>query len=460
MDGASKTVSLWTMHAGEVVTLKKANGGKCSIVASCHTSSAVHNRILTLARDPSVDSVALELDASRTRDAMPGSGVSVMQTPVLLVCLVLQTLYTMPLMAADSGVHDADMQAGAMVAEERGLPVTLVDRPIHVTLARIRALSIAWNMVRDAPRDAWDMCRFLAAGDAGGVADVLERGGDADEEAAVVLRRGAEIDAAAAEGRGIRGVGAAFSAGTVARSLADSSSGVIRALAKALRGTEPLDDADVEALRSGVIEAARMSLLASEVKRGCDGGPPGSAELARGIGTAPAVGGDLLFTVTTASSVRRAPRWPSDDSVLGGLGGDSALIDERDYVIAHRLNRTGGQHTVAVVGMGHVPGIVRRWGRTEEEVAAALERVPEDYVTQDWVLPAAQGGLASAAAVMAWRSGRVGKVAVGAAFVGAVGVASGAAFVMGRLTAMMGSATSRVTEAAMAERKRRRAMNA
>jgi pheromone shutdown-related protein TraB len=50
------------------------------------------------------------------------------------------------------------------------------------------------------------------------------------------------------------------------------------------------------------------------------------------------------------------------------------LIDERDLYLAHRIRNAPGEKIVAVVGAGHVPGIVRHW---EAEIdMAALEAIP------------------------------------------------------------------------------------
>ncbi len=50
------------------------------------------------------------------------------------------------------------------------------------------------------------------------------------------------------------------------------------------------------------------------------------------------------------------------------------LIDERDRYLAHRIRTAPGERIVAVVGAGHVPGIVRNWEQPID--MAALESVP------------------------------------------------------------------------------------
>jgi pheromone shutdown-related protein TraB len=53
----------------------------------------------------------------------------------------------------------------------------------------------------------------------------------------------------------------------------------------------------------------------------------------------------------------------------------TTLIDERDLYLADRIGRAEGSRIVAVVGAGHVPGILRHLG--EEIDIGALETVPE-----------------------------------------------------------------------------------
>lgn len=50
------------------------------------------------------------------------------------------------------------------------------------------------------------------------------------------------------------------------------------------------------------------------------------------------------------------------------------LIDERDLYLAQKIKTAPGEHIVAVVGAGHVPGIIANWG--VEIDTAALEELP------------------------------------------------------------------------------------
>jgi pheromone shutdown-related protein TraB len=50
------------------------------------------------------------------------------------------------------------------------------------------------------------------------------------------------------------------------------------------------------------------------------------------------------------------------------------LIDERDEFLAHRISHAPGNKIVAVVGAGHIPGILNNWNRTVD--ISALEALP------------------------------------------------------------------------------------
>lgn len=50
------------------------------------------------------------------------------------------------------------------------------------------------------------------------------------------------------------------------------------------------------------------------------------------------------------------------------------LIDERDRYLAEKIKSAPGQNIVAVVGAGHVPGIVQHWNETAD--LKALEQIP------------------------------------------------------------------------------------
>jgi len=72
----------------------------------------------------------------------------------------------------------------------------------------------------------------------------------------------------------------------------------------------------------------------------------------------------------------------------------TALIDERDLCLAHTIGHAAGARIVAVVGAGHVPGILKHLG--EEIDIAALNRIPEKGIWgryAGWVFSLAIMGL-------------------------------------------------------------------
>lgn len=81
------------------------------------------------------------------------------------------------------------------------------------------------------------------------------------------------------------------------------------------------------------------------------------------------------------------------ESVLSDLGKSipqlkTALIDERDQYLAEKIRTAPGKHIVAVVGAGHMPGIIENWGQTVD--LDALERLPEKgkmAAVMAWLVP-------------------------------------------------------------------------
>lgn len=72
-------------------------------------------------------------------------------------------------------------------------------------------------------------------------------------------------------------------------------------------------------------------------------------------------------------------------------GVKSALIDERDAYMAHKIFATPGDNVVAILGAGHIPGIVRLLGDPQQDISE-LERIPPKSLGQrcvHWAIPAA-----------------------------------------------------------------------
>jgi pheromone shutdown-related protein TraB len=70
------------------------------------------------------------------------------------------------------------------------------------------------------------------------------------------------------------------------------------------------------------------------------------------------------------------------------------LIDERDVVLAHNINTAPGKKIVAVVGAGHVPGIIQSFDR-QEDMASFFELPSRSRLGLflKWALPAAIAGV-------------------------------------------------------------------
>jgi pheromone shutdown-related protein TraB len=70
------------------------------------------------------------------------------------------------------------------------------------------------------------------------------------------------------------------------------------------------------------------------------------------------------------------------------------LIDERDVVLAHNINTAPGKKIVAVVGAGHVPGIIQSFDR-QEDMAPFFELPSRSRLGMflKWALPAAIAGV-------------------------------------------------------------------
>jgi pheromone shutdown-related protein TraB len=81
--------------------------------------------------------------------------------------------------------------------------------------------------------------------------------------------------------------------------------------------------------------------------------------------------------------------------LLEELGGEHpslkhVLIDERDLYLAEKIRQTPGKRLVAVIGAGHVPGVLRHLGEDNSGRIAEIERIPEvsrGYRVAGWTIP-------------------------------------------------------------------------
>ena len=66
------------------------------------------------------------------------------------------------------------------------------------------------------------------------------------------------------------------------------------------------------------------------------------------------------------------------------------LIDERDIYLAEKIKATPGKHLVAVVGAGHVNGILERFSIDNSSVLGRIETIPpvsRGWKTAGWLIP-------------------------------------------------------------------------
>ena len=81
--------------------------------------------------------------------------------------------------------------------------------------------------------------------------------------------------------------------------------------------------------------------------------------------------------------------------LLEELGGEhpalkQVLIDERDLYLAEKIRETPGKRLVAVIGAGHVSGVLRHLGEDNSGRIAEIERIPEvsrGYKVAGWAIP-------------------------------------------------------------------------
>ncbi len=86
-------------------------------------------------------------------------------------------------------------------------------------------------------------------------------------------------------------------------------------------------------------------------------------------------------------------------------GAKGVLIDERDTYLAERIRRTQGQRVVAVVGAGHVGGMLRALQAPERVDLSALEAVPPPSRVWRWVGWGVPAVILGSIAWIGWRQG-------------------------------------------------------
>lgn len=97
----------------------------------------------------------------------------------------------------------------------------------------------------------------------------------------------------------------------------------------------------------------------------------------------------------TEEDVERLKQQDMLESVLAELGQSmpkvrEALIDERDRYLCEKIRSAPGNRIIAVVGAGHVPGILRYWSEPIDLAPLAQAPPPSRWMkVMTWVLPLA-----------------------------------------------------------------------
>lgn len=125
---------------------------------------------------------------------------------------------------------------------------------------------------------------------------------------------------------------------------------------------------------------------------------------------------DLLQATSAGAIESEVDALQSGDPKLQpAMARDPAVLDERDYIMAHRLYNMHGEKVVAVVGKLHLPGIARLWGTTQEEKANEFEALDPDYASNVITTPLLGAVFASAVQYSLWKSNRRAAIVVAGA---------------------------------------------
>jgi len=107
-----------------------------------------------------------------------------------------------------------------------------------------------------------------------------------------------------------------------------------------------------------------------------------------------------------------------------------AMISERDEYMAHTLYHSPGERTIALVGLGHLEGIQKHWGRTQDDSIAPLLQAPTGFYLFNAAAPLATLGavgyglkrLHAHRPTLAWSLAGAGVATLGAVGLAAVAV--------------------------------------
>jgi pheromone shutdown protein TraB len=411
--------SPWNVHVGTIVRLRKQNGGICDVLASQHASYLVAQEVASAVESPSVDSVAVELDRERLNvffpestsldvvDPWPGPPPSVVFGVGELLIPLFSVAWGYIITSAGGGQGGAgiDMRTAVGAAMKRRLPLMLADRFGAVTLSRLRA-PIRGVFGDLDPLTFVQYVYGLITHDRSLVARLLHSSmRESIHTCAGVCRaRAIELDRAAGGGDAHQRV-----LNQWVRNCEEMNSAVRAAVA----GDSYLTPDQLDIIAEGGTSLGVLQLVAAAVVRGIDVPVQTPGTL---------LAGDFEYSLESASQNDIVPRVSADCLRVAGAASEPAIWDERDYLLSDRLFRASGKHTVAVIGLAHLPGVIRRWGTTDSRVSDALCRPLEGGLVETWG-PFAMGCGAAATLEVMRRAGGLRRRAA----LGVMGVAVGGA---------------------------------
>lgn len=374
MEGTQFSEDSEDISTENVVTLVHPNGSKVYVVATAHISSASQRDVEDTIDKVRPSIVVIELDAERlsrlSRDASSGDMYGVGRYKSTGTLGILRMALNGDVMAYVSGLvytctgtlmgtrPGGEFLVAAEAANNGGIKLILGDRPMDVTMRRLRAYT---HKLLERSREA-------ASRDAGGLG--VARRVDPS------LQEMRESENFARSGSGGQQPGDPWGLGPD-EDYESESAAKSRVLRMMREGGCPQPNAVLEAaqrlLKAGLDPKTRSIDVKDVLEvRGC---------------------GKTLIETFRHKALTGDDSWMKDievESVAGAKGALGArrhgmalrkvIIDERDVILARRLweagEEGGGQSVVGVVGAGHVRGIQAHWPKAGTPEFAALA---DDY---------------------------------------------------------------------------------
>ena len=354
---------------GEAVPGRDAGEGSVRVVGTAHVSAESVAEVRAAITEERPDAVAVELDEGRYRQLKGGTPDDIEPGDLLRGNTVFQFLaywmlsYVQTRMGERFDVQPgADMLAAVETAEEHGIDVALVDREIQTTIQRFWARMTLVEKLRTVSGLIFGAADPVVVGlTVGLLVGVLAGplvglfGGSIGVTDAVLVRATGVTLGALAVGyvvarvtTAVRGDGSGVEDGLIAGAVTGVATGGLLAT---LAVVDPFVVQYVPGFVVGAVGSLALGLLAG-----------------LGVGLVAA----LVLALTSAGETDDEELIEEIDLTDGDVvtammeefrqfspGGASALIDERDAYIAHRLVdlRASGKDVVAVVGAGHREGV-------------------------------------------------------------------------------------------------------